>query len=406
MGHMDSQIELVLFGILCCVAAYSLLSALISRTFLTLPIIFVAVGYAVSEPILMLGDHGTLREYARYLAEITLILILFADASNVRFAKLKESFQIPLRMLVIGMPLTIAVGTAAVWLISPEGGFAMALLTAAVLTPTDAALGQSVVSNPKVPLRLSQTINVESGLNDGLALPFILLGAVLAASSMENAATDGLALMAIIQLILGPIVGIAIGWLVARGLQFADDRNWVLESAQGVVFIAAAFATYLGAELVGGNGFIAAFVGGAVFGNTYRNNLHFISEFMEGNGQILTMAAFLVFGAIMLPDGLAHVSPTALIIAVLFLTIVRILPIVLSLAGTGLNLKEKLFLGWFGPRGLASILFTLIMMAEFDFPNEEAFLACISMTVFMSVVLHGISATPLANLFGRTKKGG
>lgn len=405
MGHMDSQIELVLFGILCCVAAYSLLSALISRTFLTLPIIFVAVGYAVSEPILMLGDHGTLREYARYLAEITLILILFADASNVRFAKLKESFQIPLRMLVIGMPLTIAVGTAAVWLISPEGGFAMALLTAAVLTPTDAALGQSVVSNPKVPLRLSQTINVESGLNDGLALPFILLGAVLAASSMENAATDGLALMAIIQLILGPIVGIAIGWLVARGLQFADDRNWVLESAQGVVFIAAAFATYLGAELVGGNGFIAAFVGGAVFGNTYRNNLHFISEFMEGNGQILTMAAFLVFGAIMLPDGLAHVSPTALIIAVLFLTIVRILPIVLSLAGTGLNLKEKLFLGWFGPRGLASILFTLIMMAEFDFPNEEAFLACISMTVFMSVVLHGISATPLANLFGRTKKG-
>lgn len=406
MGHMDSQIELVLFGIFCCVVVYSLLTSLVSRTFLTLPIIFVAVGYAVSEPILMLGDHGTLRDYARYLAEVTLILILFADASHVRFAKLKESFQIPLRMLIIGMPLTIAVGTAAVWLIVPEGGFAMALLTAAVLTPTDAALGQSVVSNPKVPLRLSQTINVESGLNDGLALPFVLLGAVLAASSMENAEIDGLASMAIIQLILGPLVGIAIGWLIARGLQFADDRKWVLESAQGVVFIAAAFATYLGAELVGGNGFIAAFVGGAVFGNTYRRNLHFISEFMEGNGQILTMAAFLVFGAIMLPDGLAHVTPTALVIAALFLTIVRILPIVLSLTGTGLKLKEKLFLGWFGPRGLASILFTLIMMAEFDFPNEEDFLACISMTVFISVILHGISATPLANLISRTKSGG
>lgn len=277
----------------------------------------------------------------------------------------------------------------------------MALLTAAVLTPTDAALGQSVVSNPKVPVRLSQTINVESGLNDGLVLPFVLLGAVLAATGMNEQGTDGLASAAIIQLILGPVVGIFIGWFVAKGLDFAENRNWVMESAQGVVFLATAFGCYLGAELVGGNGFIAAFVGGAVFGNTYQHDLHFISEFMEGTGQILTMAAFLVFGAIMLPDGIAHVTSTALLIAILFLTIVRIIPIWISLTGTSLAMKEKLFLGWFGPRGLASILFTLIMMAEFEFPNEEEFLACVSMTVFISVVLHGISATFFANRIGR-----
>ncbi|MGB7336672.1 MAG: cation:proton antiporter [Salaquimonas sp.] len=397
MEHMETEIELVLFGILACVIIYSLLSNLIGRTFLTLPIIFVAIGYLVSEPIGMIGEHEALREYARYLAEITLILILFADASHVRFSKLKETFQLPLRMLVIGMPLTIALGTLTVWLISPEGGFAMALLTAAVLTPTDAALGQSVVSNPKVPLRLSQTINVESGLNDGLVLPFVLLGAVLAATGMNELGTDGLASAAIIQVILGPIAGIIIGWFVAKGLDFAENSNWVMESAQGVVFLATAFGCYLGAELIGGNGFIAAFIGGAVFGNTYRHDLHFISEFMEGTGQILTMAAFLVFGAIMLPDGISHVTSTALVIAILFLTIVRILPIWVSLTGTSLALKEKLFLGWFGPRGLASILFTLIMMAEFEFPNEEEFLACVSMTVFMSVILHGITATPFAN---------
>ncbi len=398
---MHTQIELVFFGILGCVVLYALLSKLIGRSILTLPIIFVFVGYLVADPIKMLGNHDQLREYARYLAEITLILVLFSDASNVRLAKLKQNYKIPLQMLVFGVPLTMLFGTLIVWMIAPAGGFAMALLTTAVLTPTDAALSQGVVSNPKVPDRLSQSINVESGLNDGLVLPFVLLGAVLAAASMQENATQGLAMKAVIEIVLGPLVGVSIGWLIARGLGIAEDRNWSLESAQGVVFVASAFTCYLGAELIGGNGFIAAFVGGVTFGNTYRHNLHFITEFMEGTGQMLTMAAFLVFGATMLPDGFAHISFMPVLIAVLFLTIIRIVPIWLSLTGTGLASREKLFLGWFGPRGLASILFTLIIMAEFDFPNEEEFLACISMTVFMSIILHGVTSTPFANLIGR-----
>ena len=403
MGHMDSEIEFMLLGILGCVVVYSILTKAIGRTILTLPIIFVAVGFFVSEPVKMLGSHETLRNSTRFLAEITLILVLFSDASHVRFASLKKTFMLPLRMLVIGMPLTIALGTVIVFLISPQNGIAMALLTAAVLTPTDAALGQSVVSNPDVPLRLSQTINVESGLNDGLALPFILFGAIIASSGGGENATNGLALSAALQVILGPLAGIAIGWSVARLLDFAEDRDWVLESAKGVCFVATAFTSYLCAELVGGNGFIAAFVGGLIFGNSYRHELHFIREFMEGTGQILTMAAFLIFGALMLPDGLAHVTPTALIIAVAMLTFVRMAPIWLSLSGTGLDFREKLFLGWFGPRGLASILFTLIMMDQFDFPNKEELLACVSMTVVLSVILHGLSATPLASRIGRVK---
>lgn len=398
---VEIEFELALFVVLVCVVIYSFLSQMITRTFLTLPIVFVALGFFVSEPIASLGDSELLRSYARYLAEITVILVLFADASHVRFAKLRENFQLPLRMLVIGMPLTIGLGTAVVFLISPEGGFAMALLTAAVLTPTDAALGQSVVSNPKVPNYLSQTINVESGLNDGLALPFVLLGAVLASSAMGTPNTNEIATTAVLQIVLGPLAGIVVGWLIARGLGYCQSQGWMAESAEGVVFVTAAFACYLGAELIGGNGFIAAFVGGMVFGNTYKQDLHFIAEFMEGSGQILTMVAFIVFGAIMLPDGIAHVTGKALLVAVLFLTFVRMAPIWLSLFGTKLKQSEKLFLGWFGPRGLASILFTLIMMAEFDFPNEEEFLACVSMTVFMSVILHGITSTPLANRIGK-----
>lgn len=401
MEH-SSIFEPILLSVFVCIIIFSLFTKVISKTILTLPIIFTTIGFAFSWATESVGNAVELRESARLLAEITLVLILFADASHVRFTQLKTTFMIPFRMLVIGMPLTIVLGTLVVFAVSPESGIALSLLTAAVLTPTDAALGQTVVSSPDVPDRLSQTINVESGLNDGLVLPIVLLGAILASSHANG--TDGLASMAVIQIILGPIVGIVLGWASARALDYAQQRDCVIESAQGIVFLSTAFACFLAAELVGGNGFIAAFVGGAFFGNTYKHNIHFISEFMEGAGQLLTIAAFFVFGALMLPDGLAHANIATVTIAVAFLTIVRMLPIWLSLAGTGLALKEKLFLGWFGPRGIASILFTLIMMDEFDFPHEEELLACVSLTVVLSVILHGISAAPLAKRIGRSSK--
>ena len=178
-------------------------------------------------------------------------------------------------------------------------------------------------------------------------------------------------------------------------MDWAKNHEYMDEAASGVVFLSASFAAYTLAELVGGNGFIAAFVGGMIFGNTYRHEIHFISEFMEGVGQLLTMSAFIMFGAFLLPDGLAHASMNSVVIAVLFLTVVRILPIFISLSGSGLVTQQKLFLGWFGPRGLASILFTMIIIDEFELPNEEELLACVSMTVGLSIILHGITAFPL-----------
>ncbi|MEQ3707877.1 MAG: cation:proton antiporter [Tateyamaria sp.] len=402
MDQTDVDFEVLSLGIVVCIIAFSLLSKAISRTILTLPILFVGLGLLCAPVIPALGSQEDLLGTARLVAEITLVLVLFTDASSVRFAQLRSTFTIPLRMLVIGMPATIALGTVVVGLINPETGVAMALLTAALLTPTDAALGQTVVSSPEVPRHLSQSINVESGLNDGLALPFVLFGAILASESA--AGTDGLMMMAITQVVLGPLVGIAVGWSAARALDYVQQRDWIVESAQGVVFLGTAFVSYLGSELVGGNGFIAAFVAGATFGNFYRHNIHFITEFMEGAGQLLTMTAFLIFGALMLPDALGHMNWPTVAVAVAFLTLVRMLPIVLSLAGTGLTMRDKLFLGWFGPRGLASILFTLIMMEEFDLPHADELLACVSLTVGLSVLLHGVSATPLAKYIGSFKE--
>ncbi|MDA8746664.1 cation:proton antiporter [Litoreibacter sp.] len=401
MDDMHGSTDLILLGILASVFIYSLLTNAITKTIITLPIIFMSVGYLSSRPIEMLADPEILDEGKRLIAEITLVLVLFSDASRVRFAQLRRSFALPSRMLIIGLPLTVALGTTVAYLLNPGSGLAMALLTAAVLTPTDAALGQTVVTSPDVPDRLSQTINVESGLNDGLVLPFILFGAILASAGLGDAHTDGLATAAILQIVLGPIVGIAFGWVFAKAMDAAQNRDLMAEAAGGVAFLSIAFAAFIGAEVIGGNGFIAAFVAGMVFGNTYKHEIHFISEFMEGVGQILTMLAFLIFGALLLPDGLAHMGWQAVVLALLFLTIVRMLPIWLSLLGTGLALREKLFLGWFGPRGLASILFTLIMMDEFDFPGEEELLACVSMTVFLSIILHGVSASPLSKWIGR-----
>jgi NhaP-type Na+/H+ or K+/H+ antiporter len=404
MESSHQNLELLLLGILVCIFLYSLLTNAISKTILTLPIIFMVVGYLSARPIEALAEPELLDVGKRLLAEITLILVLFSDASHVRFKTLRMNFNVPLRMLAIGLPLTLGLGTIVALLLNPESGLAMSLLTAAILTPTDAALGQTVVTSEDVPEHLRETINVESGLNDGLVLPFVLFGAILASAGMEGAETDGLAAAAILQIILGPLVGIASGWVFAKAMDYAQTRDLMAEAAGGVAFLVVAFSAYIGSELIGGNGFIAAFIAGMVFGNTYQHKIHFIGEFMEGVGQLLTMFAFLVFGALLLPDGLEHMTWNAVILALLFLTVVRMLPIWLSLLGTGLALREKLFLGWFGPRGIASILFTLIMMDEFDFPGEEELLACVSMTVFLSIILHGISAAPLSKWIGRASQ--
>lgn len=398
----------VLLTILTAFVVYSLFSGWIERSILTLPIVFMVLGYFLSVPLHANADPELLHSGKRLLAEITLVLVLFTDASHVRFKQLRSHWQLPARMLLVGMPLTIALGTLVAFLLNPASGLAVALLTAAVLTPTDAALGQSVVSNPEVPVKISQSINVESGINDGLALPFVLLGAMLASNQLlasGHGGSDSLATAVALQISLGPLVGIVVGWCLAKAMGWAQDRDAMADSAAGVVFISAAFLVFFLAEAVGGNGFIAAFVGGMVFGNSYRHDIHFITEFMEGAGQLLTMSAFLIFGAFLLPDGLTHLSWQSVVLALLMLTVVRMLPIYLSLTGTDLARSEKLFLGWFGPRGLASILFTLIMMDEFDFPREEELLACVSMTVMFSIILHGLSATPLASRFS-IKSGG
>jgi NhaP-type Na+/H+ or K+/H+ antiporter len=250
-------------------------------------------------------------------------------------------------------------------------------------------------------VRIRQTINVESGLNDGIALPAVLFIAALAGAHHGAESASGWINFIGLQLVVGPAVGLAIGYVGARLIDETAQRNWASTTFQGIAILALAVLSFSVAELVGGNGFIAAFVSGMVFGHVIRHACAFLFEFMESEGQLLTLITFLIFGAVLLPEGLANATPATFAYALLSLTVIRMLPVALSLLGTGVSLPTQLFLGWFGPRGLASILFVLLILEESSMLHKDTLLSTTVITVALSVVLHGISAAPLARAYGR-----
>ena len=379
---------------------YSLISGRRRLTFITAPMVFIVFGYMVGPGGFDIASIDPNHGVIHFIAECTLILVLFTDASRIDLKKVRQDHNLPLRMLSIGLPLTFVAGTLIAVTIFPAFSVWEAALLAALLAPTDAALGQSVVSDKVVPIRIRQTINIESGLNDGIALPVVLLIAALAGTQMDPREIGDWVQFAFLQILLGPLTGIVLGYYGGKLLDIAAERGWASSSFLGIGILSLAVLTFAGAELVGGNGFIAVFIGGMVFGNTIRNPCTFLFEFMETEGQLLILITFLVFGAALLPEGLSHLNFSSFLYAILSLTIIRILPILISLLGTGLRLPSKLFLGWFGPRGLASILFVLLILDEAEVVHHNEIFSVTIITVALSALLHGVSAAPLARLYG------
>ena len=380
--------------------AFGLISRKIEGSILTGPILFSAFGLIAGPAAFGLIPLQISNEGLHLLAEVTLILVLFSDAANIDLAQLRRDHNLPVRMLLIGMPLTIALGAMVAFLFFDGLGPWEAALLAAILAPTDAALGQAVVSNRLVPVRIRQALNVESGLNDGVALPFILLFAAFAsAMHAETNAAEWLVFGAK-QVVFGPLAGIAIGYVGAKLVSSCYRRQWMSESAEGMIALGLAFGAFALAEVVHGNGFIAAFVGGLTFGNTLKQKCQFLYEFAESEGQILILLTFTAFGAAMIPQAMGAVTIMHIVFGILVLTVLRMLPIQLSLIGTGIKPVTSTFLGWFGPRGLASILFVLLILEEAELANESTLFAAVIVTVTLSVVLHGITAGPAARWYG------
>ena len=380
--------------------AYAMISGRLEGTAMTAPLLFVGFGFLAGSGGLGFAVIDVEHSAIHVIAELTLILVLFTDAARIDLDRVRRDHDLPLRMLLIGLPLTMALGTFAAALLFPSFSIWEAALLAALLAPTDAALGQSVVSAKAVPIRIRQSINIESGLNDGIALPAVLLFAALAGAGSDGNDAGHWLQFGVLQITLGPLAGVVIGYAGARLIDLAAERGWATTASQGIGILSLSVLAYVVAEMIGGNGFISAFVSGLVFGNCIRHPCTYLFEFMESEGQLLMLITFLVFGAALLPEGMAHVDVTIVVYAVLSLTLIRIIPIALSLLGSGIRAPTYLFLGWFGPRGLASILFVLLILEKADIPHRNELLAITVITVGLSVILHGVSAAPLAKAYG------
>jgi NhaP-type Na+/H+ or K+/H+ antiporter len=393
--HAD-QLALVAFALL----LFGAVSKKAERSPLTPPIFFVLVGLAMSPRALGWLDLDVNGSVIHALAELTLVLVLFTDASRIDLACLRREESLPARLLGIGLPLTILAGFAAALALLPGIEPSEALLLAAVLAPTDAALGQAVVSNPRVPVRIRQSLNVESGLNDGIALPVVLVFASLAGAREEAGGVGYWLGFAALAVTLGPLVGVLVGWAGGRLVEHGTRAGWITRAFEQLAALGLALLAFSVAELVGGNGFIAAFAAGLTVGNVARSVCPCLHEFGEAEGQLLTLLVFLVFGGVMVPMALPLLDARAFAYALASLTIVRMVPVALALLGTGLRPASVAFLGWFGPRGLASILFALLVVEEGRLESGPFLVAVVVLTVLLSTLLHGVTAYPLARRYG------
>ncbi|MCK7612866.1 cation:proton antiporter [Roseibium sediminicola] len=376
---------------------YTLLAKTLSNGILTAPILFIGFGYLMAQTDLFPLTQA--ESLLHVVAEIALIVLLFLDAAQTNLKALRERHQWPLRMLAVGLPVAIVIGTAAAAPFLSTQPLIVAALAAALLAPTDAALGQAVVTNKAVPERVRRALTLESGLNDGLALPVILLFASLAGEMMQPAATDWL-MFGAKQLVLGPLVGGLTGAVGGVLFLAAKRRAMTTATIEGIGAIAMACGAYLAADLVGGNGFISAFVSGLFFGNVIKGQCAFIYEFTESEGQMLSWAAFFLIGLALVPTAVAHLDGATLAIVLTSLFVVRPLAVWLSLAGTDAAPLTRLFFGWFGPRGLATALFALLVVDQLDHEIGEQLLNLAVNAVWISAVLHGVTAVPFAKWYG------
>ncbi len=377
---------------------YSLVSARLEKTILTAPIVFTVAGVMTHAGAVRIPQGPEGMQLFLRLAEIGLVMLLFTDASRTNLQVLRRIRQLPVRLLSTGMLLTLGLGAVCAKLVFPNLTFWEAGILSAILAPTDAGLGQVIVNSPRVPMKIRQALNVEAGLNDGLSVPFLLFFMSLAHGA--GAGSDAsLVRFMVEQLGYGALVGIGIGFVGGGLLDLAHKQNWIAESFAQLGVVALPVLCALASEEVGASMFIAAFVAGLAVQIRFKAAGEHSVGFTEDWGQFINGSVFFLFGMIVAAHwrdcGMAMV-----IYAVLSLTLVRILPVAVSLVGTRLHRSTVLFMGWFGPRGLASIVLGLVYLEQhWDAPGRATIKFAVMTTVFLSIFAHGLSALPGINLY-------
>lgn len=377
---------------------YSLVSGLLDRTVLTAPIVFTVAGMCV---VLLLPElreqKGSPQAFLR-IAEAGLVLLLFTDASRTDLRVLKSIRNLPARLLSIGMLLTILFGALGALVFFRQLSLWEAGILAAILAPTDAGLGQVIVNSPRVPMRIRQALNVEAGLNDGLSVPFMMFFIALAATSGPSR-DERLAPYILEQLGFGAVVGLGIGLAGGWLLGYADRKKFMADSFYQIGVVALPLLCALASEAAGASMFIAAFVAGLAVQVGFKEAGKHSLEFTEEWGQLFNLFVFFLFGLVFVRS-VQHFTTAMLLYAVFSLTVVRMVPVALALIGTRLSKASVIFMGWFGPRGLASIVLAMVFLeSEAHLPGETTITLTVTVTVLLSIFAHGLSAIPGIDLY-------
>ncbi len=373
----------------------------LSGTSLTAQMVFLAIGVLIGSEVLGVFEVSSANGPVRTLAEATLAVVLFADASRIDLRSLRSERSVPLRLLGVGLPLTIVAGALIAAALFGAFTAAEAIILAIVLAPTDAALGQAVVTDSRLPLRVRQGLNVESGLNDGICVPLLYIAIGIA--DVESTLTSGHSAITVAaeEIGYGLLAGVAAGVLTGAIVLIAGRRKLIAPAWRQVAPVAGATLAYGLAVGLGGSGFIAAFTAGVCFGWLLHGDTAEIGRFNEELGDLLNGVTFFVFGAVLLGPALGELSWSIVLYALLSLTLVRMLPVALAMIGTHARRQTVAFIGWFGPRGLASIVFALIVVQEANLPQGSTIVLTTYITVGLSTFAHGISAAPLVGRYAR-----
>lgn len=380
---------------------YSLVSRRLEQTIITAPIIFTVAGllmYHVLQALLAAGGSASM---FLHIAELGLVMLLFTDASRTELSLLRSFSNLPLRLLTTGMLLTIVLGALAARLVFPHFSIWEAGILAAILAPTDAGLGAIIVNSPSVPMRIRQALNVEAGLNDGLSVPFLLFFVAIAAAKIEGGAASLLEFVVRqlgVGVLLGVVIGLIGGWLLA----LAQRKSWMSESFEQIGLVTLPVLCLIVSEMLDASMFIAAFVAGLAVQVRFKQAGKHSVEFAEEWGQVFNLAVFFLFGLAVVRDW--HMFTLRdLLYAVLSLTIVRMVPVAIALMGARLSRASILFMGWFGPRGLASIVLGMVYLEQqVRLPGELTIRYAVMVTVLLSIFVHGFSAVPGIRMYAQT----
>jgi NhaP-type Na+/H+ or K+/H+ antiporter len=394
---MEWALAIVAFALL----GFAAVSRRLEGTPITATIVFVGIGLLVGPKALDAVQGSASSAPVRLVAEAALTFVLFADASRINIHTLRRELGFPSRLLGIGLPLTIASGAIAAAVLFGQLSIPEALVVAVLLAPTDAALGQSVVTEPRLPSRIRQGLNVESGLNDGICVPLLFIVLAIAEADAGLKGDSAAIRLVLEELGYGILGGIVAGLLVAAVIRIAGHRGMIDSGWLQVVPFAGAALSYGLAAPLGGSGFIAAFVAGAVFGALQPSERGEATYLVDQCGEVLNAVAFLAFGAVLLGPALGDLTWSVAAYAVLSLTIVRMLPVAIAMIGTHARPPTVAFVGWFGPRGLASIVFAVIVVEEAHLPHTSLILLVTFATVGLSALAHGLSAAPLTGRYVR-----